>query len=55
MAPLVSGFVTALIGFYVAFKDERPAFGVLVFAALGFMVGYAGGVGLMAYSLGQIQ
>jgi hypothetical protein len=37
---VIAGFIGALVGALWAFKDERPAVGVLIFALLGFVLFY---------------
>ena len=55
MTPIALGFVGTLVGFYIALKGERPALGLLLFASLGFMLGYGSGVGFTAYTLGGLS
>tara|TARA_R110000868_G_scaffold97456_1_gene267923 strand:- start:313 stop:477 length:165 start_codon:yes stop_codon:yes gene_type:complete len=54
MASVIGAFVGAFLGAFWAFKDERPAFGVIIFALLGFALFYAIGLAVETRALGGL-
>jgi hypothetical protein len=54
MAPLLCGFVGALVGALWGYKGEWPAVTIMVFASLGFALLYGLAVGVTLKSLGGV-
>lgn len=54
MAPVLCGFVGALLGAYGGLKGEWPAITVMVLATVGFALAYGLALAVIVNSLGGI-
>lgn len=54
MGFVIGGFLGAFPGAFWAFKGEQPAFGIIVFALLGFALFYGLGLAVEIRALGGL-